>query len=95
MPRNVQKDPESRLTWTIKDEVIGKGRVYYAKLVRGRATFIARRLVPYYNALWGMPRSREATDLTLDACAVLKVLRREWEMASRDLRQASGIVDRV
>ena len=26
MPRNVQKDPECSLTWTIKDEVIRKGR---------------------------------------------------------------------
>src|SRR5918994_1478479 len=30
MPRNVQKDPESSLTWTIKDEVMRGGRVYYA-----------------------------------------------------------------
>ncbi len=72
MPRNVQKDPESRLTWTIKDEVISRGRVYYGKLVRGRATFIARRLVPHYNALWGVPRSKEAVHLSSDARAVLK-----------------------
>src|SRR6185503_5326889 len=31
MPRNVQKDPESRLAWTIKDEAIRRGRVYYGK----------------------------------------------------------------
>lgn len=95
MPRNVQKDPESRLTWTIKDEVIGRGRVYYAKLVRGRATFIARRLVPYYNALWGVRKNKEALILSSQARAVLRVLRHEWEMASRDLRQTSGVVDRV
>src|SRR3954464_5788356 len=52
MPRNVQKDPESRLTWTIKDELIGRGRVYYGKLRGGRATFITRRLVPYFNAIF-------------------------------------------
>jgi hypothetical protein len=44
MPRNVQKDPESSLAWTIKDEVIRRGRVYYGKLVKGHSTFIARRL---------------------------------------------------
>src|ERR687892_194000 len=43
MPRNVQKDPESRLAWSIKDEIMRRGRVYYAKLKRGRLTFIARR----------------------------------------------------
>ena len=43
MPRNVQKDPESSLTWTIKDEVMRRGRVYYAKLTKNRSTFVARR----------------------------------------------------
>ena len=95
MPRNVQKDPESSLTWTIKDEVMRRGRVYYAKLAKGRATFIAPRLVPHFNALWGVPRRKESELLTADARAVLKVLRREWEMATCDLRMASGINERA
>src|ERR671920_2212876 len=49
MPRNVQKDPEASLTWTIKDDVMRRGRVYYAKLSKGRATFIAPRLVRHFN----------------------------------------------
>src|SRR5919199_5546885 len=89
MPRNVQKDPESSLTWVIKDEVMRRGRVYYAKLVKGRATFIAPRLVPHFNALWGVGRKREAELLSADARAILKVLRREWEMATCDLRESS------
>src|SRR5215510_16246627 len=36
LPRNVQKDPETSLAWTIKDQVMRQGRVYYAKLVKGR-----------------------------------------------------------
>src|SRR5574337_983489 len=44
MPRNVQKDPESALTWTLKDELLARGNVYYAKLSRGKATFIAPRM---------------------------------------------------
>jgi hypothetical protein len=95
MPRNVQKDPESSLTWTIKDEVMRRGRVYYAKLAKGRATFIAPRLVPYFNSLWGVPRRKECALLSADARAVLKVLRREWEMATKDLRESSGIPDRA
>jgi len=35
MPRNVQKDPEASLTWVLKDEIIKRGKVYYAKLGRG------------------------------------------------------------
>ncbi|HKR01251.1 MAG TPA: crosslink repair DNA glycosylase YcaQ family protein [Pyrinomonadaceae bacterium] len=95
MPRNVQKDPESSLTWTIKDEVMRRGRVYYAKLAKGRATFIAPRLVPHFNALWGVPRRKESEMLSMDARAVLKVLRREWEMATSDLREASGVTERA
>jgi hypothetical protein len=94
MPRNVQKDAEASLAWTIKDEVMKRGRVYYAKLAKGRATFVAARLVRHFNALWGVTRREERARLSLDARAILKVLRREWEMATADLRAESGIKDR-
>jgi hypothetical protein len=32
MPRNVQKEEEASLTWTLKDELVRRGEVYYAKL---------------------------------------------------------------
>ncbi|HXG91095.1 MAG TPA: hypothetical protein VNN73_01845 [Blastocatellia bacterium] len=95
MPRNVQKDPESSQAWVLKDEVMRRGRVYYAKLIKGRSTFIAPRLIPYFNALWGVPRKKESDTLSPDARAVLKVLRREWEMATKDLRSESGVSDRA
>jgi hypothetical protein len=95
MPRNVQKDPESNLTWYIKDEVMRRGRMYYAKLVRARSTFIAPRLIPYFNALWGVPRRRESELLSPNARAILKVLRKEWEMGTRDLRVESGVTERA
>ncbi|MBA2527836.1 MAG: hypothetical protein H0V18_18950 [Pyrinomonadaceae bacterium] len=94
MPRNVQKDPESRLAWSIKDDLMRSGRVYYAKLKNGRLTFIARRLLPYFHALWGVPVGKEAEFLSDDARSVLRVLRREWEMGTRDLRLASRIDER-
>jgi hypothetical protein len=95
MPRNVQKDPESSLTWVLKDEIMSRGRVYYGKLARGRATFIARRLIPHFHSLWGIPTEREASLLSPEAKAVLKVMRREWEMGTRDLQQASRVADRA
>jgi hypothetical protein len=94
-PRNVQKDPECSLAWVTKDELMRRGRVYYAKLAKGRSTFIARRLIPHFNAVWGVPRRRESEMLSADARAVLKVLRSEWEMATKDLRQDSGVTDRA
>jgi len=95
MPRNVQKDPESRLAWAIKDDVMRRGKCFYGKLLRGRSTFIASRLLPFFNALWGMPRKLEKKMLSDDAQAILKIMRREWEMASRDLREESGIRERA
>src|SRR3954468_11092421 len=95
MPRNVQKDPEASLTWTLKDEILTRGRVYYAKLARGRAMFLAPRMIPYFHAVWGMRRSEEKRRLSSNARAVLQVLRKEWEMASADLRDASRVKDRA
>ena len=87
MPRNVQKDAEASLTWVVKDEVIKRGKVYYGKLARGRATFLAPRMIPYFHAIWGMRKSEEKDRLSPAAQAILKVLRREWEMATSDLRK--------
>ena len=95
MPRNVQKDPESRLAWTIKDDVMRRGKCFYGKVLRGRATFIAARLLPFFNALWGVPRKLEKNSLSADAQVILKIMRREWEMATRDLRKESGIAERA
>jgi hypothetical protein len=93
-PRNVQKDPESSLAWTIKDEMVRRGRVYYGKLRGSRSVFVARHLVPHFNTVYGISREREQTVLSPPAQDILRVLRKEWEMASRDLRRASGIKDR-
>ena len=95
MPRNVQKDPETSLAWTIKDEVMRRGRCFYGKVLRARSTFIAPRLLPFFNTLLGMPRKLEKQRLSTDAQVILKIMRREWEMATRDLREASGIADRT
>jgi hypothetical protein len=94
MPRNVQKDPEASHTWLLKDDVVRRGKVYYGKLTGARTLFITPRMIPFFNAVWGLKRADEATRLSRHARAVLKVLRREWEMASSDLRQDAGIADR-
>lgn len=95
LPRNVQTDPETSLAWTLKDQMVRRGKVYYGKLARGKTMFIAPRMVPYFHAVWGVRPSQERQRLSAAARAVLKVLRREWEMASSDLRAESGITERV
>jgi hypothetical protein len=94
MPRNVQKDPEASLAWTLKDEIVRRGKVYYAKLGRGKAMFLAPRMIPYFHAVWGVRRSEEKRALSRHARAILRVLRREWEMGTADLRDESGVKDR-
>ncbi len=94
MPRNVQKDYEASRAWVLKDEVISRGRVYYAKLVKGHSMFLAPRMIPVFNAIWGVPKSREEKDLSGSANKILKVLRKEWEMGSADLRAEAQITTR-
>jgi len=94
MPRNVQKDEEASLAWTLKDEIVRRGNVYYAKMARGTATFIAPRMVPYFQAIWGVRRADEKRRLSRGAQAILRVLRREWEMSTADLRADAGIATR-
>src|SRR2546425_6979723 len=94
MPRNVQKDPEASHTWTLKDELLRRGRVYYGKLPRGKAMFLAPRMIPHFKSLFGMPKREERKRLSKSACTILGVLRKEWEMATADLRAESGVSDR-
>jgi hypothetical protein len=94
MPRNVQKDEEASQAWLLKDEIVRRGNVYYAKLTRGKTMFIAPRMVPHFHAVWGVRRAEEKKRLSKNAQAVLRVLRREWEMATADLKSESGVADR-
>src|SRR5436190_18576893 len=89
LPHNVQKDPETSLTWRLKDELVRRGNVYYAKLARGTAMFLAPRLIPYFHAIWGVRRAEEPKRLSRSARAILRVLRREWEIGTKDLRHDS------
>ena len=73
--------------WGLKDEILGRGKAHYAKLaVRGKTMFLAPRMIPYFHAVWGVRRSEETRRLSKRAQAILRVLRREWEMSTADLR---------
>jgi len=95
LPRNVQKDEETRTTWYLKDEVMRRGRVYYAKLAGGRSMFVAPRLISHFAAVW-MPRRKDEPQVLSEAAQrVLRVLRREHELATADLRAESGVGERA
>ena len=94
MPRNVQKDYEASRAWVIKDEVIARGKLYYGKLIKGNSWFLAPRMIPVFNSIWGCSRKGESGILSTNAQLVLKVLRKEWEMGTADLREACGFKDK-
>jgi hypothetical protein len=94
MPRTVQKDFEASRAWVLKDEVIARSKVYYAKLVKGNSMFLAPRMIPVFNAIWGCSKRGESGVLSKNAQLVLKVLRKEWEMATADLRAECGFADK-
>ena len=56
--------------------------------------FLAPRMIPYLKTLWGISRRQEKEQLSPAARSILTVLRREWEMATSDLRSESGVADR-
>ena len=91
MPRNVQKDYEASRAWVLKDEVVARGRVYYGKLVKNHSMFLAPRMIPVFNSIWGTTRRHEKENLSDDARKVLKILRKEWEMATADLRSETKL----
>ena len=72
-----------------------RGRVYYAKLAGGRSMFVAPRLVSHFAAAWMPRRKDEPHALSANAERVLKVLRREHELATADLRAESGVNERA
>jgi hypothetical protein len=94
MPRNVQKDFEASRAWVLKDEVIARGNLYYGKLIKGKSWFLAPRMIPVFNSIWGCSKKGEAGILSKNAQTVLKVLRKEWEMATSDLRTECGFKDK-
>jgi hypothetical protein len=94
LPRNVQTDEETSLAWRLKDELVRRGKVYYAKLARGKTMFLAPRAIPHFHAIWGVRRADENRRLSRNARAILRVLRKEWEMATADLRTEARITDR-
>ena len=94
LPRNVQTDEETSAAWHLKDDLLRRGKVYYGKLARGRPMFLAPRMIPHFHAVRGVRPSAQAATLSPPARAILKALRREWELGTADLRRDSGVTDR-
>src|SRR5438874_11672150 len=72
-----------------------RSRVYNDKLTSRRTMIVAQRLMSHCTAVW-MPRRKDEREALSDAAqCVLKVLRREHELATADLRAESGVTERA
>jgi hypothetical protein len=80
-PQHSHHDPEIGLAWRLKDELPAAGRVFYAKLLRGKPTFVAWDLFPAVYRLFGPSRdylaAYRAGLLSPVAKAILDALHRQ------------------
>ena len=67
MPRNVQKDEEASLTWTLKDENVRRGKSITPSSRAGRRCSWRRGWCRGSNAIWGVRRDEEKRRLSRQA----------------------------
>ena len=59
-PHHSHHDPEVGLAWRLKDALPAAGKVFYAKLYRGKPTFVAWDIFPAVHRLFGPQRDHVA-----------------------------------
>jgi hypothetical protein len=88
-------DDPGHVTWGWKDALLGARRLYYAKVLRKRATFISLSIVPYFYALsenYGAPEEDyllqyQEGRMTWEAKSVYETLLAEGPLDTVSLRQ--------
>lgn len=94
-----EHDDPGHITWGWKDELLGKKRWYYARLLRRRNTIISLETAPYFYALspnYGDPENdyREeyhAGTLSLEEKLIYEALLNEGPLHTLALRRASRL----
>lgn len=95
-------DDPGHVTWGWKDELLGKRRWYYAKVLRKRATIISLEIAPYFYALSENYGSIEDDYLTLyeqgllslEGRAIYEAILKEGPLHTIDLRKAARLSSR-
>ena len=94
-PHHSHHDPEVGLAWNLKDQLPAEGKVFYAKLVRGKPTFVAWELFPDVYRLFGPQRDyvRQYRDGLLSPAAktILDALHRERPQETFELKLATNL----
>lgn len=97
-----EHDDPGHVTWGWKDSLLGKRRVYYARVLRKRNTFLSLDLLPYFYALspnYGSPEEDylidyEAGKLTAEARAVYEALLDQGPLDTVALRKAARLTSK-
>lgn len=94
-----QHDDPGHVTWRWKDDSLAKKIWYYAKILRGKATFISLEMAPYFYALsenYGSPEedyllAYQAGTLTLAAKQVYEALLEKGCLDTLSLRKEARL----
>jgi hypothetical protein len=91
-------DDPGHVTWGWKDRLLGSRRWYYGKLLKGKATMVSLKVLPYFYALsenYGDPEDYlleyEAGQLSQEARQVYEALLEQGELDSLSLRRESRL----
>jgi hypothetical protein len=97
-----EHDDPGHATWGWKDDLLGKRRWYYAKLLRKRATMVSLETAPYFYALtenYGSPEEDYLTlyqqgRMTLESKLVMEVLIKNGALDTIALRRETHLTNR-
>ncbi len=97
-----EHDDPGHVTWGWKDDLLGKRRWYYAKILRKKGTMIALETAPYFYALsenYGSPEEDYLTlyhqgRLTLESKLLFEALLKEGPLDTLALRRAARLTSR-
>jgi len=93
-----QHDDPAHITWRWKDEMLDRKLWHYAKLLRGRATIVSLKILPYFYALSERVAdlddyrlAYEAGGLSRAAADVAEALRRHGALDTVQLRREAHL----
>jgi hypothetical protein len=98
-----EHDDPAHITWSWKDQALGRKIWFYAKVLRRKATIISLSIAPYFYALsdnYGSPEedyliAYHEGRLTLAAKLVYEALLKEGALNTIDLRRAARLTSKT
>jgi hypothetical protein len=98
-PVSDNHDDPAHITWRWKDDLLGKNRWYYAKIIRQRSTIVSLEMLPFFYALspnYGNPEedyllAYEDGLLSSEEKSVYEAILKYGPLDTLTLREAAGL----